>query len=248
MIASIMFGLNFFNNHYLITFFCRNLTPIIQTHVIKRKCPQMFRLIFPAYSYLNHSTSIDRTPAFRYINIATPMPKISQPTKPPDTIQPVQLRNGHRGRTCVKCPPLKIIVVPKYQDGVIIQVPKLQSCAGHTLSPNQYAIETLFSPDFKIALPQGSHSFIGRVRNFKTNEIDKVCKLRYRIEVKRCPKFAPPDTDLRVFCDMGNIWGTKCRFGCRKNGKLTHNRPLYCTDELKWSEELPSCRYATPSK
>lgn len=228
----------------------RNLTPIIQTHVIRRKCPNMFRLLFPSFSYLNQTAMIDRTPAFRYINIATPMPTITQPTKPPDTKpdNQMQLKNGHKGRTCIKCPPLKIIVAPKYQDGVLVEIPKLQACAGHTLSPSHYAIETLFSPGFQITLPQGAHSFIGRVRNYKTNEIDKVCRLRYRIEVKRCPKFTPPDTNLRVYCDMGNIWGTKCRFGCRKNGKLTHNRPLYCTDELKWSEELPSCRYATPSK
>lgn len=140
------------------------------------------------------------------------------------------------------------MMASKYEDGVMVEGPKLHSCAGHILSPDQYTLDTLFSSSFRFGLPQGTHSFIGRIRNTQTNAIEKVCTLRYKVLVQKCTKFSTSDSNLRVFCDMGNVWGSKCRFGCKNNGKLSHNRPIYCNDELKWSGEVPICKFAKPSE
>lgn len=214
------------------------VTPIIKTEILSRKCPS-FQLLMPV---LRSNLTIQRTPAFRYINIGSP------------TLQEREVHQNHlevksrRGRFCIKCPPEKILIASKFQDGILIDAPKIHSCSGHTLSPTQYTLETLFSPNFKFGLPQGMHSFIGRIRNVKTNDIEKVCSLKYKVVVQKCQKFHSPDINMRVFCDMVNIWGSKCRFGCRNNGKLSHNRPIYCNDDLKWSGDIPSCKYAKPSK
>lgn len=197
-------------------------------------------IVFPGVFSHMKNMSLDRAPAFHYINIGKPIET--------DVVEPTQFNvKSHRGRFCIKCPGEKTLMASKYEDGVMIDGPKLHSCAGHILSPTQYTLDTLFSQNFRFGLPQGMHSFIGRIRNTKTNEIEKVCTLRYKVIVQKCTKFHSPDKNLRVFCDMGNVWGSKCRFGCKNNGKLSHNRPIYCNDELKWSGEVPICKYARPS-
>lgn len=202
-------------------------------------------IVFPGlFHHGMQNVSVERTPAFHYINIGGPPPPPIESEEPPTSQFNVK---SHRGRFCIKCPGEKTMMASKYEDGVMIEGPKLHSCAGHILSPTQYTLDTLFSPSFRFGLPQGTHSFIGRIRNTKTNEIEKVCTLRYKVIVQKCTKFYPPDKNLRVFCDMGNVWGSKCRFGCKHNGKLSHNRPIYCNDELKWSGDVPICKYAKPS-
>lgn len=217
------------------------VTPVIQTQILKRKCHPM-HIVFPGLFHPGmRNVTVNRTPAFHYVNIGGNRPSVEPPTSQFHV-------KSHRGRFCLKCPGEKTMMASKYEDGVMVEGPKLHSCAGHILSPDQYTLDTLFSSSFRFGLPQGTHSFIGRIRNTQTNAIEKVCTLRYKVLVQKCTKFSTSDSNLRVFCDMGNVWGSKCRFGCKNNGKLSHNRPIYCNDELKWSGEVPICKYAKPSE
>lgn len=209
----------------------------------------------------------DRMQTFRYINIGTTTTNRSYPTSSinnnnnnnlssiSDAIGADDAKPHSRAHSkkkvwkCIRCPETRVFSPGKYQDGVVIELPPLVSCSGHRIPQNRYIIETFFSPPSnQISLSEGMHTFVGRIKNSATEEVEKVCNLKYKVMVKRCKKFLNADENLRIFCDAANVWGSKCKFSCRNNTKLSHNQPLYCDDSLQWSGQVPFCKTAAPSK
>lgn len=103
-------------------------------------------------------------------------------------------------------------------------------------------METLFGPKFLFVLPQGSHSFIGKIRNGKNGALEQTCLLKYKVIIRQCIKYRPKNWDLRATCDLGSIWGSECTFVCKNGGMLSHQEPIVCGDDLTWSGDEPNCQ------
>lgn len=213
-----------------------NFRGFVQIHRRPVKCNNITNQLLTAKK-LSDLKANEKMRAFRYINIGKPTPS---------TIDN-EVTVYRKVWKCIKCPATKLFSPAKYQDGVVIDLPQLVSCSGYRIPSFQYTIETFFSPITKINLSEGSHTFIGRIKNVKTNEVERVCNLRFKVKVKRCPKFTATDENLKIFCDAGNVWGSKCKFSCKNHGILSHNRPIYCNDDLQWSDNPPFCKTLRPS-
>ena len=140
-----------------------------------------------------------------------------------------------QGKFCIKCPPEKILIAKRGLDGVLVETPQLTTCNDKPISRSLYDLETLFSQKHHFILPRGSHSFIGQIVNKKNYSIEHVCYLKFKIIVRSCGPYIPQNENVKVKCDMGDIWGSKCTFHCRNNGILTHRDPVFCNDNLQWS-------------
>lgn len=140
-----------------------------------------------------------------------------------------------QGKFCIKCPPEKILIAKRGLDGVLVETPQLTTCNDKPISRSLYDMETLFSQKHHFILPRGSHSFIGQIVNKKNYSIEHVCYLKFKIIVRSCGPYIPQNENVKVKCDMGDIWGSKCTFHCRNNGILTHRDPVFCNDNLQWS-------------
>lgn len=90
-------------------------------------------------------------------------------------------------------------------------------------------------------LPQGTHSFIAKIRNKQTGEEEHTCLLKYKVIVRQCIRYRPRDRNLKVKCSLGNIWGSKCSFSCKNGGMLSHTDPVACDDDLEWFGDEPTC-------
>ncbi|CAO1376936.1 unnamed protein product [Diamesa serratosioi] len=146
------------------------------------------------------------------------------------------------GKFCIKCPPEKILIAKRGLDGVLVETPQLTTCNDKPISRSLYDMETLFSQKHHFILPRGSHSFIGQIVNKKNYSIEHVCHLKFKIIVRSCGSYIPKNENVKVKCDMGDIWGSKCTFHCRNNGILTHREPVFCNDNLQWSgAHEPEC-------
>lgn len=146
----------------------------------------------------------------------------------------------HRSIDCVRCPTEKVLIAERGLDGVMIEPPRLISCRNRLVSNSAYQLETLFGKDFNFLLPHGAHSLHGRIRNKRSGRHEKTCLLRYKVVVQQCGRYYPQNPNVRVKCDIGSIWGSKCFFVCKK-GRLSHRRPIVCSDELKWEGDEPEC-------
>lgn len=125
-----------------------------------------------------------------------------------------------------------------------MDTPQALSChSNQPFARSVFDVETLFGPKLFFVLPQGAHSFIGKIINKKTGKEEMKCSLRYKVIVRRCPKYQLKNSkDLQVKCDLDNIWGSQCEFSCKKHeGYLTHSSPVICGDDLNWSGEEPVC-------
>lgn len=146
-------------------------------------------------------------------------------------------------KTCVKCPYDRTVIAQKRLDGVLIEPPLALSCVtNQPFSRSIYDVQTLFGPKFYFVLPQGTHYLISKIINKKTGKEDLKCTLKYKVIVRKCPKYQLINTkDLQVKCDLDNIWGSRCYFSCKDGGNLSHESPIICGDDLNWSGDEPQC-------
>lgn len=135
------------------------------------------------------------------------------------------------------------MIAQKRLDGVLIEPPPVISCYSNQAFPRTlFDVQTLFGPNLFFVLPQGTHNLIGKIINKKTGNEEMKCSLKYKVIVRKCPKYQLTNTkDLLVKCDVDNIWGSKCTFSCRNGGDLSHEKPVICDDDLRWSGDEPSC-------
>jgi hypothetical protein len=145
------------------------------------------------------------------------------------------------GKHCIKCPPEKILIAKRGLDGVLIDLPQLTNCNDQPISKSLYGLESLFSHKHSFILPKGHHSFIGQIISKKNYTVEHICHLKYKIIVRSCGPYVPQNEGIKVKCDMGDIWGSKCTFFCKNNGILTHREPIFCNDNLQWVGSEPSC-------
>lgn len=138
------------------------------------------------------------------------------------------------GKLCIKCPPEKILIAKRGLDGVQVEVPQLTTCNDRPISKSLYELETLFSKKHHFILPKGQHSFIAQVVNKKNYSVEHVCFLKYKIIVRSCGPYNVINENIKVKCDLADIWGSKCTFSCKNNGILTHKEPIICSDSLEW--------------
>lgn len=146
-------------------------------------------------------------------------------------------------KNCVKCPFDRTVIAQKRLDGVLIEPPPALSClTNQPFSKSVYQVQTLFGPNLYFVLPQGTHQLIGKIVNKKTGKDEMKCSLKYKVIVRKCPKYTLSNTkDLQVKCDLDNIWGSKCVFSCKRGGELSHESPVVCGDDLDWTGEEPVC-------
>ncbi len=136
------------------------------------------------------------------------------------------------------------MIAQKRLDGVLIQPPPVLSCVtNQPYSRSVFEMQTLFGPNLFFVLPQGTHQLIGKIINKKTGKEEMKCPLRYKVIVRKCPKYQVINTkDLLVKCDLDNIWGSKCTFSCKHGGDIiSHEDPVTCGDDLDWYGEEPVC-------
>ncbi|KAG5684867.1 hypothetical protein PVAND_014077 [Polypedilum vanderplanki] len=146
------------------------------------------------------------------------------------------------GKLCVKCPPEKILIAKRGLDGVQVEIPQLTTCNDRPISRSLYELETLFSKKHHFILPRGQHSFIAQVVNKKNYSVEHVCTLKYKIIVRTCPPFILKNENVKMKCDISNVWGSKCTFSCKNNnGILSHKEPIVCNDNLQWHGTEPDC-------
>jgi hypothetical protein len=145
------------------------------------------------------------------------------------------------GKHCIKCPPEKILIAKRGLDGVLVDLPQLTNCNDQPISKSLYELESLFSHKHSFILPKGHHSFMGQIVSKKNYTVEHICHLKYKIIVRTCGPFIPQNEGVKVKCDIGDIWGSKCTFFCKNNGILTHREPVYCNDNLQWIGTEPSC-------
>lgn len=153
-------------------------------------------------------------------------------------------------RPCVRCPNAEQTVVAQRRlDGVLIEPPLPQTCDASASTQttaviqSRYRLQTLLSP-YKFALPAGTHSFYARLINRKTGRDEQMCRLRYNVVVRQCPDYRPHDQFVRIRCDLGNIWGSRCQLTCRGNrymGQIPATT-VYCNTDLEWVGEEPQCK------
>lgn len=138
------------------------------------------------------------------------------------------------------------MIAQKRLDGVLIEPPPALSCfTNQPIAKSVFEVQTLFGPKLYFVLPQGTHSLIGKVINKKTGKEELRCSLKYKVIVRKCPKYQLTNAkDLHVKCDLDNIWGSKCVFSCKHGGDLSHDGAIICGDDLNWTGEEPTC----PSK
>lgn len=92
-------------------------------------------------------------------------------------------------------------------------------------------------------LPEGSHSLYAKIINKKTGLEEKSCQLKYKVIIRQCQPYRLRNRQLKVKCDLGTIWGSKCTFSCRNPAAvLSHMNPAVCDDNLEWFGEEPTCR------
>uniref|UniRef100_A0A1Q3G596 Putative conserved secreted protein n=1 Tax=Culex tarsalis TaxID=7177 RepID=A0A1Q3G596_CULTA len=149
---------------------------------------------------------------------------------------------------CIKCPAEKTAIARKGLDGVLIEPPMLTTCRNQPISRDLYELETLFGNKFNFVLPHSAggvpYSFLARVVNARSGKVVQTCDLRYKVIVKQCGRYHPKSKDLKVVCDLGQIWGSKCTFHCRNGGYLSAPGAFVeCTEEQSWEGEEPYCSY-----
>lgn len=149
---------------------------------------------------------------------------------------------------CIRCPAEKTAIARKGLDGVLIEPPMLTTCRNQPISRDLYELETLFGNKFNFVLPHSAggvpYSFLARVVNARSGKVVQTCDLRYKVIVKQCGKYHPKSKDLKVVCDLGQIWGSKCVFHCRNGGYLSSPGAFVeCTEEQTWEGEEPYCSY-----
>lgn len=145
------------------------------------------------------------------------------------------------GKLCIKCPVERIMIAKRGVDGVLVDIPQLTTCNDRPIAKTIYDLETLFSNKHHFILPRGSHTFIGQVISKKNYTVEHICLLKYKIIVRVCGPFIPQNENVKVKCDMADIWGSRCTFSCRNNGILTHREPVVCNDNLQWQGAEPEC-------
>jgi hypothetical protein len=150
-------------------------------------------------------------------------------------------RSSNVPKVCLKCPPTRTVIAQKGLDGVLITPPSVMTCANQRVSKAMYEFRTLFSPNFNFVLPQGTHSFIAKMWNKRTNLAEQTCVLRYKVIVPQCGLYHPKNPDLKVSCNLGGIWGSKCTFSCKSDGTLSHYNPVVCGDDSEWTGDEPLC-------
>ncbi|XP_058458216.1 uncharacterized protein LOC131434936 [Malaya genurostris] len=149
---------------------------------------------------------------------------------------------------CIKCPAEKTAIARKGLDGVLIEPPMLTTCRNQPISRDLYELETLFGTKFNFILPHsngaGPFSFLAKVINKRTGKSILTCELRYKVIVKQCGRYHPKNKDLKMACDLGHIWGSKCTFHCRNDGFLSkQNAYVECTEDQTWEGDEPYCVY-----
>lgn len=149
---------------------------------------------------------------------------------------------------CIKCPAEKTAIARKGLDGVLIEPPMLTTCRNQPISRELYELETLFGSKFNFVLPHSAggapYSFLARVVNARSGKVVQTCDLRYKVIVKQCGRYYPKNKDLKVACDLGYIWGSKCTFHCRNEGYLSNqNAFVECSEDQTWEGEEPYCSY-----
>lgn len=149
---------------------------------------------------------------------------------------------------CIKCPAEKTAIARKGLDGVLIEPPMLTTCRNQPISRDLYELETLFGTKLNFILPHsnggGPFSFLAKIVNKRSGKVVQTCDLRYKVIVKQCGKYYPKNKDLKVACDLGNIWGSRCTFHCRNEGYLSRqNAFVECSEEQTWQGEEPYCMY-----
>lgn len=153
-------------------------------------------------------------------------------------------------RPCARCPNAdQIVIAQRRLDGVLIEPPVPQPCDATAPSQSvaivqaRYRLQTLMAP-YKFALPAGEHSIYARLINRKTGLDEQMCRLRYTVIVRQCADYRPRDQFVRVRCDLGNVWGSRCQLTCRGN-KVMSQVPattVYCNDDLEWTGDEPQCK------
>lgn len=68
------------------------------------------------------------------------------------------------------------------------------------------------------------------------NDID----LQYRFTVRHCQ--ALESDELNITCNADDAWGSKCTSSCGQNRELVGSALTECTDNLTWSQPLPTCK------
>lgn len=145
------------------------------------------------------------------------------------------------GKICLKCPVERILIAKRGVDGVLVDTPELATCSDRPVSKSLFDLETLFSSKHNFILPRGTHTFIGQVINKKNYTVEHVCLLKFKIIVRTCGPFLPQNLNVKVNCDLADIWGSRCTFSCRNNGILSHREPIVCNDNLQWQGSEPEC-------
>lgn len=141
-----------------------------------------------------------------------------------------------------------MIISQKGTDGVVIKdLPSVYNCHNQKLSKDSYKFQTLFG-DQLFVLPQGSHSFLAKIMNLNTNQVEQLCTLKYRVMVHRCAPYAPQNRGLRMKCSLENLWGSTCSFTCKDGGYMNYPTNVFCNDHLEWSGEEPYCHYRGKSR
>lgn len=151
-------------------------------------------------------------------------------------------RSGANKRnTCFKCPPEQIVIAQKGTDGALIkELPSVTNCHNQVLSKDQFLLKSLIG-DNPFLLPHGSHSFLVKVVNQLTNQMEQMCTLKYRIISNRCPVYVPQNKGLKMKCSLENLWGSSCSFTCKDGGYMSRPASVFCNDHLEWTGEEPYC-------
>ncbi|XP_058829262.1 uncharacterized protein LOC131688769 [Topomyia yanbarensis] len=149
---------------------------------------------------------------------------------------------------CIKCPAEKTAIARKGLDGVLIEPPMLTTCRNQPISRDLYELETLFGAKFNFILPHsnggGPFSFLAKIVNKRSGKSILTCELRYKVIVKQCGRYHPKSKDLKVACDLGHIWGSKCAFHCRNDGFLSkQDAYVECSEDQTWEGDEPYCVY-----
>ncbi|XP_050098144.1 uncharacterized protein LOC126578995 isoform X2 [Anopheles aquasalis] len=148
---------------------------------------------------------------------------------------------------CIKCPPEKTAIARKGLDGVLIEPPLLTTCRDRPISKDLYELETLFGPKLNFVLPHSNgapYSFLAKVISKHTGAAVQTCEMRYTVVVKQCRRYKPKNRDLKVICNLGNIWGSRCTFHCRNGGYLSRpNSFVECSEDEIWEGEEPYCTF-----
>lgn len=170
------------------------------------------------------------------------MPPRYQSWRRPKTQYVTRSGSGKR-HICFKCPTEQMIIAQKGSDGVVIKdLPSVYNCHNQKLSKDSYKFQTLFGEQ-SFVLPQGSHSFLAKVMNMNSNQVEQLCTLKYRVMVHRCANYVPQNRGLRMKCSLENLWGSTCSFTCKDGGYMNYPTNVFCNDHLEWSGEEPYCHY-----